>query len=849
MHNKVSRAPRIPAFALALALSATCVFAQSGPEVTYDVQHDVSPPLRDLINDITVTDGVSQRMIPVRPTLPDSSQGQVDSVIQAMSGAPSSATPGLNFDGIGQGVFGFSVSSAPPDTEGAIGATQYVQWENTSFAVFNKTTGALIAGPSAGNKIWSGFAGQCSVTNDGVPIAQYDKVANRWVLTQFSLSPQFFQCVAVSTSSDATGTYNRYAFKMSNFPDYPKLGVWPDAYYISFNMFSGNNFVGADACALDKNAMLNGLPATSVCFQQNASVDSLLPSDQDGVTPPPAGTPDFFVDFSTNSLRLWKFHVDFAIPANSTFTGPTTLGVAAFNQLCGGGTCVPQLGTTQQVDSLGDRLMYRLAYRNFGTHDALVTNHSVTAGASGGVRWYEIRNPATAPAVFQQSTFAPDTTFRWMGSVAMDNAGNMGLGYSASSSTIHPGIRFTGRLSTDALNTLQAEDTIINGTGSQNGGLSRWGDYSAMTVDPVNDCTFWYTQQYLKASGSFNWNTRIATFTFPACTAVGPFNLSVATFGTGTGSISSAPAGITCGLTCNASFSSGAMVTLTATPASGSTFTGWSGACSGTGTCTVTMSAAQSVVATFAGGGANFALTVTEAGTGTGTVTSSPTGINCPTTCTANFASGTVVTLTATPTGGATFFGWSGACSGNGACAVTMSAAKSVTATFNAGGGNFTLTAADAGTGTGTITSLPSGINCGTTCSASFASGTVVKLTATAGTGDKFAGWSGACSGNAKTCSVTMNAAKSVTATFSPFSVRLTVTKSGAGTGTVTSSPAGISCGTKCNANFPDASSVTLTATPSGSSTFGGWSGACSGTNPVCTLTMSGPQSATAAFN
>lgn len=467
------------------------------------IQHEAEParhiPLPANLKSATEPDMALQRTVPLAPTLH----------------AP---TSGLNFDGLGNGSLGFTPNAAPPDTNGAVGATQYVQWVNESFAVFNKSTGALIAGPIAGNSLWSGFGGGCQTNNDGDPIVTYDKAANRWVFSQFSVSTTpFLQCVAVSTTSDATGTFNRYSFQYSNFDDYPKMGVWSDAYYQTFNMFSGNTFVGSDACAYNRTAMLNGQPATQICFQQGNSVGGLLPSDLDGSTAPPAGSPNFMVFFGSNNLNLFKFHVDFATPANSTFTGPTVIPVAAFTPLCNGGTCVPQPGTNQTLDSLADRLMYRLAYRNFGTHESLVVNHSVVAGSSGGVRWYELQNPNGTVTLAQQSTFAPDSNFRWMGSIAMDQAGNMGLGYSISSSTTSPTVAFTGRLATDPANTMQAETIVVSGTGSQTGGLNRWGDYSAMQIDPVDDCTFWYTQEYMKTTGSFNWNTRIANFKFPNC--------------------------------------------------------------------------------------------------------------------------------------------------------------------------------------------------------------------------------------------------------------------------------------------------------------------------------------------
>jgi hypothetical protein len=447
-----------------------------------------------------------------------------------------STTPGIGFDGVGEGFTGpngtYTDSVAPPDTNGSVGATQYVQWVNTSFAVFDKTTGAVLEGPLPGNTFWSGFGGSCETRNDGDIIAQYDKVANRWVMMQPVFASPYMICIAVSTTSDATGSYYRYAFSEPNFPDYPKLAVWPDGYYMSFNMFQGNTFQGARACAMDRSAMLTGAAATQQCFQLTSSSPSLLPSDLDGTTPPPAGSPDYYLNFGTNSLNLWKFHVDFQTPGNSTFTGPTNLAVAAFTPACSGGVCIPQTGTTQLLDSLADRLMYRLAYRNFPLasppHESLVVNHSVDPGSgNSGIRWYELRNPGGSPTVYQQGTFAPDSEFRWMGSIAMDRAGDILVGYSVSSSSMHPAIRYTGRVPSDPLGTLEGETSILEGTGSQTRRLSRWGDYSSMSVDPVDDCTLWYTQEYLKANGTFNWSTRIASASFPNCSAAPPSVVSV----------------------------------------------------------------------------------------------------------------------------------------------------------------------------------------------------------------------------------------------------------------------------------------------------------------------------------
>src|SRR5712692_850178 len=491
-------------------------------EVSPAVHYDVSPPLWQ---------------IPPKPEQPGprekrhhrlplaSGTGAPDPVLQSTAGPLVATTTVLNFAGVGDGDYGFVPNAAPPDTNGAVGATQYVQWVNESFAVFDKTTGALVHGPVAGNTLWTGFGGGCETNNDGDPIVQYDKAAGRWILTQFSVSTTpFLQCVAVSTTPDATGTYNRYAFSYgtTQFPDYPKLGVWPDAYYITFNIFNnGTTFAGSKLCAYDRAAMLVGSAATQLCFQLSSSFGGVLPSDLDGLTPPPPGSPNFMLNFGTNSLNLWKFHADFVIPANSTLSGPTSIAVGAFSAACGGGTCIPQPGTHQKLDSLGDRLMYRLAYRNFVDHEALVVNHSVAVGGpkgTVGMRWYELRSPNATPTVFQSGTYGlSDGVFRWMASAAMDRFGNLAIGYSASSSSLFPSIRITGRTPTDTAGKLDIEQQLRAGAGSQLPNLNRWGDYSAITVDPLDDCTFWYTTEYLKSSGMFNWSTQIANFKLPGC--------------------------------------------------------------------------------------------------------------------------------------------------------------------------------------------------------------------------------------------------------------------------------------------------------------------------------------------
>ena len=504
---------------------------------------DVSPPLTELARRaVPELAGRPREAEPVRPIPHMRAQlaGQVaDPVVQSAFGGPLIPATSANFEGMGTGLAGFTVNVAPPDTDGDIGPNHYVQIVNLSVLIFNRS-GGIVLGPVLTRTFWNGFTAPCANTNDGDGVVRYDRFADRWVISQFSVNGgngPFFQCIAVSTTPDPTGTYTRYQFSFNAFNDYPKVGLWRDGYYFTYNLFAAVtfNFLGADVCAADRAKMIAGDPsATQVCFTTSNQFGGLLAADADGPTLPPAAEPEILAAIDTNVLDVWRFHVDFGTPGNSTFTGPTSIPVAAFSPLCGGGTCVVQPGTTNRLDSLADRLMNRLVYRNFGDHEALLVSHGVTAGTGGGVRWYELRDalpqptnclasPFTCPVptIFQQGTYAPSTTeFRWMSSMAFDGSGNIGLGFTTSSSAINPGVRYTGRLVTDALGTMgQGEGTLVNGTGSQIGNLTRWGDYSVLNIDPADDCTFWFANEYMGATGSFNWRTRIGSFRFPGCGA------------------------------------------------------------------------------------------------------------------------------------------------------------------------------------------------------------------------------------------------------------------------------------------------------------------------------------------
>ena len=485
--------------------------------------------------------------------------------LQTFPGPLLSATQGVNFDGVGTGFpGGYLITGAPPDTTMAVGPAHIVQWVNVHYAIFNKLGAPLTPTPVAGNSFWSAapaLPNQCATTNRGDPILKYDQLANRWFMSQFAFNVNgsgqpiapYYQCFAVSTSTDPLGSYHRYSMRFDTLPsggfnDYGKLGLWPDGYYTAYNMFAGspaggNN--GVALCASDRTKMLAGdATATTLCtpIASYAGGASFLPADLDGTELPTTtaqGCP-FIRQSTAPAFRIIKLKPDFTLGTltyNNGFGGANTTFVdipAALTRTCngGGGTCIPQPGTANQLDSLGDRMMYRLVYRNRGGTDSLVLTMSEDPDGAGSqqsaVRWGEIRNPfGNPPTLFQNATFNPGPGgHRWMSSIAMDKDGNMLLGYSLVSPlanpTLKPSIGITGRLVSDALNVMQTEVIDTTGTGSQTGGLTRWGDYSTASIDPLDDCTFWYTTEYLSADGSFNWRTRITSYKFPTCVASVP---------------------------------------------------------------------------------------------------------------------------------------------------------------------------------------------------------------------------------------------------------------------------------------------------------------------------------------
>ncbi|HEX9013396.1 MAG TPA: hypothetical protein VF813_07765, partial [Anaerolineaceae bacterium] len=374
-------------------------------------------------------------------------------------------------------------------------------------------------------------------------------LAGRWVLSQFAfgvdssnnpLAP-FYQCIAVSQTGDPAGSYNLYAFLWGNtLNDYAKLGVWSDGYYMSANQFNGNTFVGVGVAAFERSRMLTGAASPQMVYfnvgKTSQIYASLLPADLDGTTPPPAGAAEIFGEIDPGStFNLWNFHVDWGSPAKSTFgqslQPDQSLPVASYRQLpCVTAStpttsCIPQPGSAPRLDGVADRLMNRLAFRSYGDHQSLAAVHTVWADGTdrAGLRWYELRSTGSGWSIYQQGTFAPaDGLYRWMGSAAMDGQGDLAVGYSVSGASLYPSIRYAGRLAGDPLGSLaQGEAGITAGGGAQLSSSGRWGDYSDLTVDPRDGCTFWYTQEYYPSSSNDGWQTRIASFRFTACTPVG----------------------------------------------------------------------------------------------------------------------------------------------------------------------------------------------------------------------------------------------------------------------------------------------------------------------------------------
>jgi hypothetical protein len=549
------------------------------PHFSDAVAMDVSPSLRSLAaraEQPHASTGAIQGNGQIRQVRPERNvAGMGDAANQRFAndealqpGGPSVdaiSAPIANFEGLSNqdnfDVFGFRVN--PPDPVGDVGPNHYVEMVNLVFGVYSKT-GTPLLGPVDTGTLWAGFPVEDCTDPSGDPIVVYDQFVDRWILTQFTTrglddpTLPFYNCVAVSTTGDPTGSYYRYAFITQAdpdggyfFPDYPKYSVWTDSYVMTTRDFGLVDAYGISVYALEKNKMVNGDPgARAVQFFLDSDVvplnligDGLLPADVDGKQKPKAdaaipivGTQDDGGGYggTFDALNIWDLKVKWHSTPAASLELNVQLPTAAFDSIfpCAPTSrdCLPQPGITdpaQYLDILSyrQRPTYRLAYRNFKTYESLVTAQSVEAlPGVAGMRWYEVRRSGETYSLYQQGTYAPnDGVHRWMGSIAQDKLGNAALGYSVVNGTaVFPGVRYTGRLAGDALGQMtQGEGTVINGSGVQTTANSRWGDYTSMNVDPVDDCTFWYVNEYYTAAGQASspagWQTRIASFKLPGC--------------------------------------------------------------------------------------------------------------------------------------------------------------------------------------------------------------------------------------------------------------------------------------------------------------------------------------------
>jgi len=555
-----------------------------------------------------------------------------DAVAQTAT-TTAAAANSSNFAGLDHTSWG---AGWPPDPNGDVGPNHYVQTVNTSIGIFDKATGNRLSAMTFDGLFGAGQTGTpCDNSNQGDPVVLYDPFGDRWIVTdfawndaQFATGP-FYECMAISKTPDPVdGGWYFYAWQTASgakLPDYPKLGVWPDGIYMSANVFASSGsqaFQNAQVWAFDRIAMENGDPAAKgVTYAVpktvgGVSVFSLLPSNAHTVTgAPPAGTPNYFASvWGSYAIRTWKFHVDWATPANSTFTGPTSTGVATFSV---GPSDVPERDGNN-LDTLSYRLMMQNQYTNIGGRESLWLTHTVGSGGTPNlarIRWYELTVTGGAiGSLRQQSTYAPaDSRNRFMPSLAVDKNGDMAVAYSVSDASMYPAIRSTGRTAGSTLSTLnQPETTIVQGQGFQcctfsDGSLNnRWGDYSAMTIDP-DGCTFWYTGEYYDAhpttKADDNWLTRIASFQLPNCSSptsttptisgFGPTSGPVGTSVTITGTNLTGATAVTFNGT-SASFSSNTDTQVVATVPSGAT----SGPISGTSPSGTATSAASFTVTT-----------------------------------------------------------------------------------------------------------------------------------------------------------------------------------------------------------------------------------------------------------
>lgn len=465
-------------------------------------------------------------------------------VEQVTQGTRPAATQVASFDGLGvglEGPQGKSEARNPSDNSLGVGPNEIVQIVNSRMAIFTKkgakypATGKALFGPVVTNTLFAGFGGPCEKQISGDAVVRYDQLADRWlfVLPIFRKpadqpNAPYGMCYAVSTGPDPMGSYYRYEFNRPLFPDYPRPAIWSNGYYLPSS--TGDTVIQKHVCAADRNKMLQGESANEQC-EIIDGVSFLNCADIDGKRLPPAGMPEIVMAaggtqlhdiFDDDGIYAWKYAVDWNDPAKTHLSPMQKIDVAPYHFLCNGqlSKCVPQPGTEVRLDSQGDKLMQRLAYRNFGHNQSIVASHSIdTKAGGGGVRWYEFRlDRSGTPTLFQQGTYAPDGGYRWLPSIAMDRKGDIGVGYSFGDAETYPGQRFAARLANDPQGQMTLrEDVLAEGAASQTNTL-RWEDYTTLDIDPSDDCTFWYVGDYFK-KGETNYSTRIGGYRLQGCTA------------------------------------------------------------------------------------------------------------------------------------------------------------------------------------------------------------------------------------------------------------------------------------------------------------------------------------------
>ena len=481
-------------------------------------------------------------------------------VEQTAQGRRRAIEPAASFDGLGNGFAGHEYPGAgnAADADGgrgggrrggidislAVGPDHIFEILDGNMAVFTKkgkkyaATGKLLYGAVPNNTVFAGFGVRCGVSHNSDSVVRYDQLANRWliVVPVFARPPDnpqgpYAMCYAVSATPDPLGPYYRYEFQRPLFPDYPRPAIWPDGYYNPTSTSDNplpDTITQKHDCIADRNRMLRGLPATEQCVVIDGGV-FMLNADVDGKRPPPAGAPNIMMStggtqllkiFEDDGIYFYKVHVDWNDASKTSVSPPRKIAVAPYHYLCDGqlSSCVPQPGTTRRLDSQGDKLIQRLVYRNFGGHESILAEHSVaTAAHGGGVRWYEFRlNRERDPVLYQQGTYAPGGFYRWLGSMAMDRKGDIGIGYSFGGDPNYPGQRFAARLAKDPRGQITFHESVLaEGQASQTGSL-RWEDYTNIVVDPSDDCTFWFAGNYLQSGGGSS-TTRIGSFVVRHC--------------------------------------------------------------------------------------------------------------------------------------------------------------------------------------------------------------------------------------------------------------------------------------------------------------------------------------------